>query len=37
VFERTLGPEVTVIGVRAAESQRRNGALHCSAAAYYAR
>ncbi|MEM7261579.1 MAG: hypothetical protein AAF488_06275, partial [Planctomycetota bacterium] len=34
VFERELGEEVSVIGIVTAESQRRNGAIHCSVAAY---
>lgn len=34
VFERELGPGVRVVGVPSAESQRREGSLHCSLGIY---
>ena len=34
VFRQTLGPGVDVVPIRCGESQRRAGAVHCSAAAY---
>jgi len=34
IFRREMGPGVEVIPIRCAESQRRAGALHCSASVY---
>lgn len=34
ILARTLGPDVKLVPVRCAETQRRGGALHCAAAAY---
>ncbi len=34
VFRQTLGPGVDVVPILCGESQRRVGAVHCSAAAY---
>ncbi len=34
VFQREMGPGVEVVPARCAESQRRDGALHCAAAVY---
>jgi len=34
VFRQTLGPGIDVVPIRCGESQRRGGAVHCSAAAY---
>ncbi len=33
-FEQILGPEVRVVPILSAESQRRNGAVHCAASVY---
>lgn len=34
IFNRELGPDVQIVPIRCAESQRRAGSLHCAVAAY---
>jgi hypothetical protein len=34
-FEQVLGPEINVIPIHSAETQRRHGGVHCSAGAIY--